>query len=405
MRTIGTGRGGWRRAVLACGLALLVAGAGAVQAKDELGGGIGEIVRLLEAEVGEEVIRAFIAKAGAGIELTADDIVALKRAGASEALIVAILKAGAADGPAAGGSVAAGFPVDLDAAHRVGAPLIHGAIAVYPVLRRTPTEIGAYLTLDEAVRQDMVVIVEQGGGSVPVVLIRNRGRLPVYIAAGEIIVGGKQDRMVAYSVIIHPDKELTVEVRCVEQGRWSGGRDGKFASAFAMGGRKTRGAVQLRGQSEVWQEVATKNAELGVAPAGGSYLAAVAHDGVARDYEAYARALLPHVGGPDVVGMVVAIGGEPHAIDIFGSPSLFARMREKILKACVLDVAGADVADAPPPGPERILAFFRELTAAQARELKSYERNSNQVRENAAAFQVECLDEERRQIHINLMRK
>jgi hypothetical protein len=98
--------------------------------------------------------------------------------------------------------------------------------------------------------------------------------------------------MVAYDVIIYPGKNLTIEVRCVEQGRWDRG-DKKFRSAGAMGGRKTKNAVQLYDQERVWKEVAKENAINNEAPSTGTYLAAMTNEDVQKKYEEYAKVFLP----------------------------------------------------------------------------------------------------------------
>ncbi len=44
----------------------------------------------------------------------------------------------------------------------------------------------------------------------------------VYIGGGEIITGGRQDRMIVRDTILNPsDKDQYVPVMCVEEGRWS----------------------------------------------------------------------------------------------------------------------------------------------------------------------------------------
>ena len=171
-----------------------------------------EVLKLLKANVGEEVVLAYLAREGAPAALTADGMVDLKKAGATPAILLALLggrKAGA-DGD---------FPFDLDKDHQVAKPVTHKLMAVYPILRKAPTMVGAYLTLEEATQQKSITVQEKGGGSVPVVVVVNSGRLPVYISAGEIIIGGKQDRVVAHDILVKPGVEVTVDVRCVEQGR------------------------------------------------------------------------------------------------------------------------------------------------------------------------------------------
>jgi hypothetical protein len=264
--------------------------------------------------------------------------------------------------------------------------------------------VGTYATLDEAVERRVITITERGSGEVPAVVIRNTGALPIYISAGEVIIGGKQDRMVAYDVLIQPGRELTVEVRCVEQGRWQGASR-SFGSAGAMGGAKARFSVQFRDQREVWGDVAAQNAAVGAQSPSGSYIAALKDPAVETQYGDYARVVLPSLAGRTVVGTVIAINGKVQAIDIFASPSLFQKMKEKILKAAVLDVTGVKDASAPPPGKDAILSFYKTTMEAQAVDLKGYMDNRNVKRECGAAIANDSIDAEGRVIHKSLMAK
>ena len=370
-----------------------------VAAAAEGGGVIDEVARLLEAEVGEEVILAYVAAKGAPDEISAADLVTLKKAGAGEAVLIALLGKGVQP---AGKGKASGFPFELDDTHLVHAPVLHGLMAVFPVARKTPVDIGSYITLEEAQDRKSVVIREKGGGSVPVVIIVNNGDLPIYIAAGEIIIGGKQDRIVAYDVIVRPHRELTVEVRCVEQGRWRGDRM-EFAPARAMGGRRTKMAAQFAAQQDVWHSVASVNRAAAAESSTGTYQAALRKPEVRELHRDYAEALLPALDGRDIVGMVVAINGKVHAVELFGSPRLFARMKTKLLKGYVLDVVGVDKQNADPPGQAAIIEFYRKAVAARAEELKAYSDNRNLKRESSAAAVSEALDADGNLLHRSLL--
>lgn len=91
------------------------------------------------------------------------------------------------------------------------------------VLRVELPDVGddtLYLSLDEALEAGALVITEKEAGSVPMLLARNKGNRPVLMLAGEIVVGGKQNRTLRDDLLLPPHSE-TVElpVYCVEQGR------------------------------------------------------------------------------------------------------------------------------------------------------------------------------------------
>jgi hypothetical protein len=348
-----------------------------------------EVLKLLQAGVEEAVVLEFIKKNGPPDGLTADAIIELKKAGASEKVLLALMPT----------SSAKTFPFSLDDKYEVAEPVKHGVMAVYPIRRTAPAAIGAYLTLDEASDKKVIVVKEKEEGSVPVVTILNNAKLPIYISSGEIIIGGKQDRMVAYDVIIQPKAEMTIEVRCVEQGRWRGARQ-EFSSAKAMGNLKSRSAVQFKDQGAVWNEVAAQNSSVNATTDTSTYQATLDSDEVKKLTEQYQQAILSSLEGRHMAGMVVAINGEVHAIEMFGSPAMFNKMKEKLLKAYVLDVIAVKDEKAKAPGPDAILKFYKETMKEQLKSLKEYSGNANFYRTSSEAESSDSID-----LDGNLMRR
>lgn len=304
----------------------------------------------------------------------------------------------AAEAPAPPG----GFPFDLDAEHTVGRPVVQSPMAVFPVYRKVNAKTMEYLTLDEATKRKTIRITEQGDGSVPEVSMKNRGKLPIYIAAGEVILGGKQDRMVSNDVLIEPGATMTVSVRCVEHGRWSGGNK-EFSSAGAMGGNRTKLAVQFKGQSEVWQEVARQNAENSASSSTGSYRASLDDAAIKRKLKNIARVILPGLEERNAVGMIVAVNGEVFAIELFGTPMLFSKMKRKLLDSFALDALAVKDLGLPPPSAAAIVDFYQSILLAQAEELKRYKDNKNIKRENKRGALNDSIDEDGEVIHRSLL--
>jgi hypothetical protein len=97
---------------------------------------------------------------------------------------------------------------------------IGGGGKAIPALQNTKL-----ISLQEAVRKEKVKISEIPGASnadVKVLIMRNTGKETIIINSGEIVSGGKQDRIIAETTIIPPGKEKHyIDVFCVEKGRWS----------------------------------------------------------------------------------------------------------------------------------------------------------------------------------------
>src|SRR5215831_13312461 len=59
-------------------------------------------------------------------------------------------------------------------------------------------------TLDEARRSGTLLITERAQATVPELIVDNRGKVPVLLLAGEILVGGKQNRILIEDVLFPP---------------------------------------------------------------------------------------------------------------------------------------------------------------------------------------------------------
>jgi hypothetical protein len=81
----------------------------------------------------------------------------------------------------------------------------------------------AVSTRDEARSRGELLVTERDQATVSAIVVENRGPVHVLLLAGEILEGGKQNRIVVEDVLVPPRSgPLTLPVYCVEQGRWAG---------------------------------------------------------------------------------------------------------------------------------------------------------------------------------------
>ena len=77
----------------------------------------------------------------------------------------------------------------------LGGPLTVAQLTLWPVI---DTRAGAgpdVVPLSKALADGLAEVVEQpDGGSVPELLLRNKGTKPVLASAGDVVLGGQQDR-------------------------------------------------------------------------------------------------------------------------------------------------------------------------------------------------------------------
>jgi hypothetical protein len=354
---------------------------------------VNDIITLLKAQVGEQVIKEHIAQRGLTFDLTTDDIVKLKKAGASDDLLTYMLQ-----------GVSGDFPFEVEEGIIVDQPVVYRHLAIYPVVRTTSVAVGDYITLDMAQASNSVLIKERPNASVPTVLIINTGKRPIYIMAGEIIIGGKQDRMVSFDIIIPAGKEIEVEVRCVEHGRWHGA-SAQFSPGGAVGSKKVRTALQFKTQYDVWDEVEKMCEEHDITTSSGTYGALLSSGDIDKKSMPFLDAMNRGLQNENMVGLIMALNGEVVCVDIFMNPDYFDRVKEKLLKAYVLDAISTDEIADGAADKQKIISFFNELNRAQRAELKDYKDNCNFELESDQIIGNESRDTEGRLQHLNLYMK
>lgn len=261
--------------------------------------------------------------------------------------------------------------------YTLGARLVNGALAVWPVLDQRPTTTGAYLTLADGLASGQVSVEEKDGGTVPELLVKNSADTPVLLAAGDIVTGGRQDRVIIADQVVPAGASVSVAVNCVEQGRWAGG------ASFGYGGRAEYALKQAvehdNDQSRTWAKVAELNAkkadllqakgitEAALSPSTGTYRASLDADAVRAEAKPYADAVSLALTGDRVVGLVVAFDGQVIGAELFGSPALLARNKEAIAAGVARDaVSRGQGTNAPPPADGAARGFLDEALAAPA---------------------------------------
>ena len=278
-------------------------------------------------------------------------------------------------------------------------PITYENISIFPVVSSVSQDTSAFVTLDEGLSSGDVVVREQGSdgmarsrgtalpqyntdASVNQLVLINRGKRPVLLLAGELVSGGKQDRIIAKDRIIAPGTDpLPLDVFCVEHGRWSSGLQFSAAKTMVHPSVREQAAVN-QSQSDVWESVRNgTTAKVNAAPSAAPRIAAAdlaevvsstaptqsyskmyegSRVGVSVDsfVDEMQRRFARATSGKKVehiVGVVVAYGGEVAWSDIFASSDLFHHYWTKLLRSyavealarpTIREVASRDDADA-----------------------------------------------------------
>ena len=102
---------------------------------------------------------------------------------------------------------------------RVGDPVRHETLSVFPLFSEPNSNI-EYRLSDEALADESLLVEEiSEGGSVPDLLVENKGDVRVLFLEGEELVGAKQNRILNTSVLVAAHTKIKIPVSCVEQGR------------------------------------------------------------------------------------------------------------------------------------------------------------------------------------------
>jgi len=206
-------------------------------------------------------------------------------------------------------------------------PFTHKNLSVYVLyFRHRPPADTHYITLEEGVKDGTVTITEAKKETVRTLLITNRSRHPLFLQAGELVSGGKQDRVLRTSLVI-PGKSVEVPIPslCVERSRWSGGRGltalGKLAPS------SVNAEAQVADQSGVWRNVGAykSKARALVAKAGGareSRTSSVNEELKSKEFEKLTEEYEKALGGvlnrfSHPVGLAAAVNGRIISVDIY----------------------------------------------------------------------------------------
>ena len=261
------------------------------------------------------------------------------------------------------------WQADGSAVHRdwrIAAPVSFANLTVFPIVSDRAGNTDDFITLDEGLRTRKVVVSELGAdGSTRVVRGRrrasdnaevNRLALTNYsgkkliLIAGEMVIGGKQDRIVGHDCIIEATgKPVPIDVFCVEHGRWSGdeefghsrgqriGRDDGGVGAAVMAMPEVREKAQAtKSQSEVWDGVAKSAAANNVNSSTGDLKSVYRDKTVSRKLADYERAVKNGLAATNVIGVVAAVNGRVISADAFTNHRLFMAYWPKMLKSYAL---------------------------------------------------------------------
>src|SRR5258707_2634031 len=262
-------------------------------------------------------------------------------------------------------------------------PVSYENISLSPVVSAYSQDTSSFLTLEEGLATGEGAVREKGsetmvrgrdgrpvyipqpssGGSVNQLVLINRSRRPLLLLAGELVSGGKQDRVIGKDRIVPVGAPpLPLDVFCVEHGRWTG--SSQFAAANTIVHPSVRESAAVdQAQTKVWESV-RNGTNMKAPPAAPraqissqELQSAIAGNGRTEAYEKIYESRAVGVSIDDfvnevqhrfsqttsglknerVVGVVVAYGGDVAWSDIFASGDLFDHYWRKLLRSYAVE--------------------------------------------------------------------
>jgi len=279
----------------------------------------------------------------------------------------------------------------------------NGSLTVFPVVASKSYATSEFLTLDEGLRSGEVVVTEYGNvrglvrnrvapaaqrdsAEVNRLVLVNNSKRTLLLLAGEIVAGGKQDRVIGMDRIVPSESDpIDLSVFCVEPGRWvassdrfgtsgatygvaSGRSAGTGASAKSAGTLMAQPSVRAKAmgdkdQSQVWAEVRkqqqTMTAEVQASPTApmaqalnstSSYAVVMENqdvkqkvDEVAKPIERDYQSVIKQLRDRNAVGVVVAVNGRVIWSDVFASTELLGKYWPKLVRSYASEAVATPV--------------------------------------------------------------
>ncbi|GGB14492.1 ARPP-1 family domain-containing protein [Puia dinghuensis] len=252
------------------------------------------------------------------------------------------------------------------------------------------------VTLNQALSKGLVTVTERGTTSfenVHWLRFNTHTDKSVYISGGEIISGGRQDRMIVRDTILKPStKDQYVPVMCVEEGRWSE-KEKKFGYGNFANPHLRKVLDSTGNQVSIWREVdrqlqagAFKNKSL-------AYLSRFEDKKYLAAHDEYFRFFMNKFAKTDsnVVGFVAITGDKIIGTDVFDGTDLFYPQLDPLLHGYVDDAmeSGSPVTLKNAP----VKKYMDKL-------LKDQQSQENFVKDKGKIFR-----EDGRVIHVNTYTK
>ncbi len=182
------------------------------------------------------------------------------------------------------------------------------------------------ISLKTGMSKGTVKLKERGNymmDNINVLFVENKSGKDLIIKSGEIVMGGRQDRVFARDTVLASGKQHLVPVYCIEENRWSA-TEKKFTYRGSTGSGLQNIIDTAKNQTAVWDEI-RRLLKQNNQTNSSSYAVMLGNKKTADTSNQYIRYFLEKLRSRDssIVGIIASTGNKILGADVFISTSLF----------------------------------------------------------------------------------
>ncbi len=232
---------------------------------------------------------------------------------------------------------------------RAGALRSSDGVAVLPLTDGDRPPSLAVASVEDALA-DGTLDVREDPGSGAVVAENAHADRHVFVAAGQLLVGGHQDRIVTRPTLIPPRTRVRLWTLCCEPGR-STGASPVFSRSPGIAPPGVRALLLGAGaQAAVWQRIGVELERVGAGSETGALRALFGSHRTSARAAGLAAAFQPLFAEPRAVGFAVYAGGRLRGAEVFASHEAFAAFGPRYLESYLFRQQDGEGMEGAPEG-------------------------------------------------------